>query len=80
MTLKGACGWNFFFHDRFVHQEANVMAVNTGGGTRKGAVRRRTQRQTKMMTKQHWTKRSKGSGEFIDQKKVGRFKGVRREK
>jgi hypothetical protein len=56
------------------------MAVNTGHNTRKGAVRKRTQRRTKLTGQRHWTKRSKQSGEFMDQKASGRFKGVRREK
>ena len=58
------------------------MAVNkpVGDNARKGAVRKRTQLKTKTMGKKHWTKRSKGSGEFMDQKKEGKFKGVRREK
>ena len=56
------------------------MAVNTGHKTRKGAVRQRSQRQTTMMGQAHWTKRSKESGEFIEQKKKGKFKSVRREK
>jgi hypothetical protein len=58
------------------------MAVNkpVGDGARKGAVRKRTQLQTKMMGQKHWTKRSKESGRFMDQKEVGKFKGVRKEK
>lgn len=58
------------------------MAVNkpVGDAARKGAVRKRTQLQTKMMGKKSWTKRSKESGQFMDQKKTGKFKGVRREK
>ena len=58
------------------------MATNPppGDGHRKGAVRKRTQRQTKMMGQKRWTKRSKQSGEFIGQKESGRFKGVRRER
>jgi hypothetical protein len=58
------------------------MAVNkrVGDGARKGAVRKRTQLQTKMMGQKHWTKRSKESGRFMDQKEAGKFKGVRKEK
>jgi hypothetical protein len=58
------------------------MAVNkpVGDKARKGAVRKRTQLETKVMGEKHWTKRSKASGQFLDQKKKGRFKGVRREK
>lgn len=58
------------------------MAVNkpTSDNARKGAVRKRSQVKTKTMGKKHWTKRSRESGEFMDQKKQGRFKGVRRER
>lgn len=58
------------------------MAVNkpVGDNARKGAVRKRAQLKTKTMGKKHWTTRSKGSGQFMDQKKEGKFKGVRREK
>jgi hypothetical protein len=59
------------------------MATNApaGDGHRKGAVRKRTQLATKVMGEEHFTKRSKKSGQFIAQKKdEGKFKGVRREK
>jgi hypothetical protein len=58
------------------------MATDTGRGTRKGSVRKRSQRQTKMMGQKRWTKRSRGSGEFMSQKKPGtkKYKGVRRER
>jgi hypothetical protein len=58
------------------------MAVNKpiGDNARKGAVRKRSQIETKVMGKTHWTKRSKASGQFMDQKKEGKFKGVRKEK
>ena len=58
------------------------MAVNkpTGDNARKGAVRQRSQLETKVMSEQHWTKRSKASGKFMDQKDKGKFKGVRKEK
>ena len=61
------------------------MAVNkpAGDNTRKGAVKKRTQLQTKTMGKKTWTKRDKTSGEFIDQKKAPakkKFKGVRIER
>jgi hypothetical protein len=36
------------------------------------AVRKRSQRQTKMMGQKRWTKRSRASGEFMSQKKPGR--------
>jgi hypothetical protein len=57
------------------------MATDTGRGSRKGAVRKRSQRPTKMMGQKRWTKRSRASGEFMSQKKPGtkKFKGVRRE-
>ena len=59
------------------------MAVNkpVGDSARKGAVRKRTQLKTKIQGEERWTKRSKKSGEFLDQKKdEKKFKGVRREK
>jgi hypothetical protein len=57
------------------------MATDTGRGSRKGAVKKRSQRQTKMMGQKRWTKRSKASGEFMSQKKprAKKYKGVRRE-
>jgi hypothetical protein len=58
------------------------MATNkpVGDNARKGAVRKRTQLQTKMMGQEKWTKRSKQSGQFMNQKEKRKFKGVRREK
>ena len=59
------------------------MAVNkpTGDNARKGAVRKRSQLETKAMGEKHWTKRSsKASGQFMDQKDKGKFKGVRKER
>lgn len=59
------------------------MAVNkpTGDNARKGAVRRRSQLKTKMAGEEHWTKRSKATGRFMDVKQDdAKFKGVRREK
>jgi len=59
------------------------MATNapTGDGHRKGAVRKRTQFKTKTMGEEHFTKRSKETGEFMAQKKDDeKFKVVRREK
>ena len=58
------------------------MAVNkpVGDNARKGAVRRRSQIETKIMGEKRWTKRSKQSGRFMDQKEQGKFKGVRRER
>jgi hypothetical protein len=57
------------------------MAGNepVGDNARKGAVRKRSQLKTKVMGEEHWTKRSKETGQFMDQKKNGKFKGVRRE-
>lgn len=54
-----------------------------GDSARKGAVKKRTQRKTKLMGKTTWTKRSTASGRFVDQKKAPakkKFKGVRTEK
>lgn len=58
------------------------MGTDTGHNSRKGAVRKRSQRQTKLMGKKAWTKRSRKTGEFMAQKKPGakKFKGVRRER
>jgi len=59
------------------------MAVNKpkGDNARKGAVKKRSQLKTKIMGEEKWTKRSKKTGEFMDQKEDGKkFKGVRKEK
>ena len=59
------------------------MATNKpkGDNARKGAVRKRSQLQTKVMGEERYIKRSKETGEFMDQKKDGKkFKGVRKEK
>ena len=59
------------------------MAVNkpVGDNARKGAVRKRSQLKTKMQGDEHWTKRSRKSGRFMDQKRDDtKFKGVRRER
>ena len=59
------------------------MAVNkpVGDNARKGAVRKRAQRQGALMGKTAWTKRSEESGRFMDVKKSKtKFKGIRREK
>jgi hypothetical protein len=58
------------------------VAVNkpTGDNRRKGAVRKRSQLKTKIDGEEHWTKRDKESGQFMDHKQDGeKFKGVRRE-
>jgi len=59
------------------------MATNkpAGDGHSNGAVRDRSQLKTKTMGEQHFTKRSKETGEFLAQKKDdAKFKGVRKEK
>ena len=61
-------------------EEARAVNKPVGNDARKGAVRERSQLKTKTMGKKHWTKRSKESGEFMAQKKEGKFKGVRRER
>jgi hypothetical protein len=64
-------------------ERRSSMATNapSGDGHRKGAVRKRTQLKTKVMGEEHFTKRSKETGEFMAQKKDdNKFKGVRREK
>ena len=61
----------------------NPVAVNkpVGDDARKGAVRKRSQLKTKMQGEEHWTKRSRASGRFMDQKKgEAKLKGVRRER
>lgn len=58
------------------------MASNepTGDSARKGAVKKRTQLKTKMDGEEHWTKRNKENGQFMDVKKdAEKFKGVRKE-
>ena len=46
------------------------MAVDktVGDNARKGAVRRRSQLETKVMGEDHWTKRNTDTGRFMDQK------------
>ena len=59
------------------------MASNTptGDNARKGAVKKRTQLQTHIEGEKVWTKRSKATGQFLDQKADDKkFKGVRKEK
>lgn len=55
------------------------MAKNTGHGSRRGAIKGRSQ--VRNPKTGEWTKRDTGTGRFIDGKKDGApFKGVRREK
>lgn len=59
------------------------MASNepAGDGHRVGAIKKRSQLKTKVMGEERYTKRSKESGRFMDQKADGeKFKGVRKEK
>ena len=64
------------------------MAVNkpVGDNARKGAVKKRSQTKTTIGGASGWTKRSKGSGEFMavkrpaKKKAAKKFKGVRVEK
>ena len=61
------------------------MAINkpTDDNARKGAVKKRSQLKTSLAGQTTFTKRSKVSGRFVDQKKVPatkKFKGVRMEK
>jgi hypothetical protein len=47
---------------------------------RNGAVRKRSQLNTKIAGAEHWTKRDQETGQFMDQKKgEEKFKGVRRQ-
>jgi hypothetical protein len=62
-----------------------MMATNkpTGDNARKGAVKKRSQLKTSLAGQPTFTKRSKVSGRFVDQKKAPakkKFKGVRMEK
>ena len=55
------------------------MAKNTGTGSRKGAVKKRSQ--VENPENEHFTKRDTETGEFMDQKADDKpFKGVRKEK
>jgi hypothetical protein len=59
------------------------MAVNkpVRDNHRIGAVRKRSQVKTRIEGEEHWTKRSKSTGQFLDQKAdATKFKGVRQEK
>ena len=60
------------------------MATNkpAGDGHRNGAVRKRSQLKTKIEGEEHWTKRRRASGQFMDQKKdrdAKPFKGIRKD-
>lgn len=57
------------------------MATNkpAGDGHRNGAVKKRTQVKTKIDGETQWTKRDKGTGQFMDNKEPEKFKGVRKE-
>ena len=58
------------------------MATNPPAGDdhRNGAVRKRSQLKTRIEGEEHWTKRDKETGRFMDQKTDDeKFKGVRRE-
>jgi hypothetical protein len=57
--------------------QEHCMATNK---PRHGYERKRSQLKTKTMGQKHWTKRSRETGTFMDQKKAGKFKSVRREK
>jgi len=62
---------------------ANGGNKPVGDNARKGAVKKRTQRKTKLTGKTTWTKRSTKSGRFVEQKKAPakkKFKGVRKER
>ena len=61
----------------FALQGVIAMATNN---PRHGYERNRSQLKTKTMGQKHWTKRSRETGTFMDQKKAGKFKSVRREK
>jgi hypothetical protein len=68
----------FFSH---FQRDRSWPSTSRSATTRKGAVRGRSQLETKIMGEKHWTKRSKESGQCMDQKdNKGKFKGVRQEK
>jgi hypothetical protein len=58
------------------------MSINKppADGHRVGAVKDRSQLKTKVEGEEHWTKRDKTTGQFMDQKADDeKFKGVRKE-
>lgn len=57
------------------------MATNApaGDGHRQGAVKKRTQLETKIEGETQWTKRDKETGQFMDNKEPDKFRGVRKE-
>jgi hypothetical protein len=57
------------------------MATNppAGDGHRNGAVKKRSQLETKIEGEDQWTKRDKETGEFMANKEGDKFKGVRKE-
>jgi hypothetical protein len=62
--------------------ESHTGFQGDGGACRRqGRSKRRSQRKTKIMCEEHWTKRSRESGEFVTEKRLGKkFEGVRRER
>jgi hypothetical protein len=61
--------------------DRNGRQQTAGDNARKGAVRKRSQLKTKIAGEEHWTKRNRASGRFLDVKKDDtKFKGVRHEK
>ena len=64
------------------NRSGELTPTDSGRESRKGAVKKRSQRQTKMMGQRRWTKRRRASGEFMSQKTPGtkRYKGIRRER
>lgn len=66
------------FSRRRTPHHVNKQAATDGH--RVGAVRNRSQLKTKIEGEEHWTKRDKESGQFMDQKAdEEKFKGVRKE-
>ena len=63
-----------------IFQETRDGREQASAGTPATAVRKRSQLKTKSMGKKRWSKRSTESGQFMDQKEKGKFKGVRRER
>ena len=74
-----------FSIDGLFQEKELKMAVNkpVGDNARRGAVRKRSQLKTEIEGESRWTKRSRATGQFMDQKATAsakKFKGVRREK
>lgn len=59
--------------------ETNGYQRPLGDGHRNGAVKKRSQLETKIEGENQWTKRDRETGQFMDNKEADKFKGVPRE-